>query len=239
MFLHSTHTDTANTCTFTVHTKPILTHWAFRTTVARPRSLSASTASLATPKLAPTTGTSERAGVRSGPGPRHRHRQGRAKGWEKKRYLYNRVSVNGKFSVKNKNHFQSRMKTSQDLKWLHWIYLIGCQGVKLFITKDFFTFCHILSFCVLSHFGLCKILSFRFKLDGVGPVDNSPSTDKLHHFVWKKKCDMWHVTRDKWHMTCDRFGGGWTFSQNFSSLALTNCDLWYYEDLEEKDDSLN
>ena len=33
--------------------------------------------------------------------------------------------------------------------------------------------------------------------------------------------------------------GGWTFSQNFSSLALTVCDLWYYEDLEEKDDSLN
>ena len=28
--------------------------------------------------------------------------------------------------------------------------------------------------------------------------------------------------------------GGWTFFQNFSSLALTVCDLWYYEDLEEK-----
>ena len=25
------------------------------------------------------------------------------------------------------------------------------------------------------------------KLDGVGPVDNRPSTDKLHHFVEKKK----------------------------------------------------
>ena len=24
------------------------------------------------------------------------------------------------------------------------------------------------------------------KLDGVGPVDNRPSTDKLHHFVCKK-----------------------------------------------------
>ena len=24
------------------------------------------------------------------------------------------------------------------------------------------------------------------KLDGVGPVDNRPSTDKLHHFVQKK-----------------------------------------------------
>ena len=29
-----------------------------------------------------------------------------------------------------------------------------------------------------------------WKLDGVGPVDNRPSTNKLHHFVRKKKtCD--------------------------------------------------
>ena len=41
-----------------------------------------------------------------------------------------------------------------------------------------------------------------------------------------------------WHVTHDIFGG-WTFSQNFSSLAFTVCDLWYYEYLEEKDDSLN
>ena len=44
---------------------------------------------------------------------------------------------------------------------------------------------------------------------------------------------MWHVTHDTWHMTFSQ-----TFSQNFSSLALTVCDLWYYEDLEEKDDLL-
>ena len=47
-------------------------------------------------------------------------------------------------------------------------------------------------------------------LDGVGPVDNKPSTNKLHQIVRKKKkkksdmghmtCDMWHVTRDMWHM---------------------------------------
>ena len=34
--------------------------------------------------------------------------------------------------------------------------------------------------------GLKKI-RFVTKLDGVGPVDNRPSTDKLHHFVKKKK----------------------------------------------------
>ena len=35
------------------------------------------------------------------------------------------------------------------------------------------------------------------KLDVVGPVDNRPSTDKLHHFVrGKNKNYMIHVTRD-------------------------------------------
>ena len=90
-------------------------------------------------------------------------------------------------------------------------------------------------------------------LDGVGPVDNRPSIEKLHHFVQKKRrrkkvtSDMWHVTHDTWHVTCDETRdtwhvtcfGGWTFSQNFSSLALTVCDLWYYEDLEEKDEWIN
>ena len=61
--------------------------------------------------------------------------------------------------------------------------------------------------------------------------------------MWHVTCGTWHVTchmwRYTWHMTCDMFGGGWTFSQNFSSLAFTVCDLWYHEDLEEKDDSLN
>ena len=54
--------------------------------------------------------------------------------------------------------------------------------------------------------------------------------------MWHVTCGTWHMTRDMWHVT--RLGG-WTFSQNFSSLALTVCDLWYYEDLEEMDDSVN
>ena len=84
------------------------------------------------------------------------------------------------------------------------------------------------------------------KLDGVGPVDNRPSTDMLHEIVKKKKIhvthDMWDVTHDTWHVTCDMWHmtrwGGWAFSQNFSSLALTVCDFWYYEDIEEKADLL-
>ena len=70
------------------------------------------------------------------------------------------------------------------------------------------------------------------------PVDDRPSTDKLHHFVQKKKkvtCDTWHATRDTWHETRDMWHvtrlGGWTFSQHFSSLALSVCDLWSYEDI--------
>ena len=40
--------------------------------------------------------------------------------------------------------------------------------------------------------GICQIRGgIWLKLDGVGPVDNRPSTDKLHHFVQKK-----HVTHD-------------------------------------------
>ena len=49
---------------------------------------------------------------------------------------------------------------------------------------------------------------------------------------------MWYETRDTWHVTPDMFGGANILS-NFSSLALTVCDLWYYEDLEEKAHWLN
>ena len=36
-----------------------------------------------------------------------------------------------------------------------------------------------------------------YKLDGVGPVDNRPSTDKLHHIIRKKKNYILHVTCDR------------------------------------------
>ena len=50
-----------------------------------------------------------------------------------------------------------------------------------------------------------------FKLDGVGPVDNRQSTDKLHQVFEKKKrekivtCDTWHVTCDMWHVGGDEY----------------------------------
>ena len=40
--------------------------------------------------------------------------------------------------------------------------------------------------------------------------------------MWHVACDTWHVTRNMWHMRRLR---GWIFSQNFSSLALTVCDI--------------
>ena len=49
------------------------------------------------------------------------------------------------------------------------------------------------------------------KLDGVGPVDNIPSTNKIHHFVQKNvTCDMWHMTR------ADR--QSWLFPVNFGPI---------------------
>ena len=114
----------------------------------------------------------------------------------------------------------------------------------------------ILTIGVIAGDSFGKNFWWSVKLDGVGLVDNRPSTNKLHHFVRKKRRKkMWHVTRDTWHVTHDMTRdvtrdvtrdtwhvtclGGWTLSQNFSSLALTVCDLWYYEYLEEKDESLN
>ena len=68
----------------------------------------------------------------------------------------------------------------------------------------------------LMNFMMIAIM-MMIKLDRVGPFDNRPSTNKLHHFVRKKerkKSDMWHVTRDTWyvtrdtwHMTRDTFRG--------------------------------
>ena len=70
---------------------------------------------------------------------------------------------------------------------------------------------------------------------GLGPIDNRPSTNKLHHFVKKKKihvtCDTWHLTRDTWHVTPDTWHlkrdtwqvtclGGWTFSYRLWFMIL-------------------
>ena len=89
------------------------------------------------------------------------------------------------------------------------------------------------------------------KLDGVGPVDNRPSPEKLHHFekkreknyTWHVTPDTWHLTRDTWHVTYDTWhvthGGGWTFSPNFSSPALMVWDWQYLEYISTNHDWVN
>ena len=64
-------------------------------------------------------------------------------------------------------------------------------------------------------------------------TDSSPTSFNILSRKNKKKkvtCFMWHVTRDRWHMTV---GGMWTFSQTFSSLALTVLQRRLSEDLRK------
>ena len=70
--------------------------------------------------------------------------------------------------------------------------------VKKYIKKLVVQRCHTLVDSVLFLIVLLiKNPSIR-KLDGVGPVDNRPSTATLHHFVRKKKeKKKLHVTREK------------------------------------------
>ena len=68
------------------------------------------------------------------------------------------------------------------------------------------------------------------KLDGVGPVDNRPPTNKLHNFVQKKlnlkyiiiivKCHTWHVTSDTWHATPD------IWHMTYDTWQVTG-DMWH------------
>ena len=50
---------------------------------------------------------------------------------------------------------------------------------------------------------------------------------------WQVTRDTWHMTGDTWHVTCDTWhmthSVGWTFSQNFSSLALPVWDWQCFE----------
>ena len=72
----------------------------------------------------------------------------------------------------------------------------------------------------------CLLYTGKFesvwKLDGVGSVDNRPSTDKLHHFVPKKMlyviCDTWHMTLVQWI-----FRNYLIFPESMKALGQTKC----------------
>ena len=54
--------------------------------------------------------------------------------------------------------------------------------------------------------------------------------------IWHVILATWHVSHDMWHMT---HGVGWTFTQNFSSLALTVWEWRGFQDFDEKGHSVN
>ena len=80
------------------------------------------------------------------------------------------------------------------------LYIVQCAHCRMFSNK-------FAAHYIAENNIITKDLLLFYKLDGVGPVHNRPSTDKLQHFVQKKKkkwqvtCDMWHVTCDMWHVT--------------------------------------
>ena len=116
------------------------------------------------------------------------------------------LPFNGLFAPTSRSRMSNVFRDSEFLgksngkKWYHiWTFLFG-NGLKSPRQKKFFLL----------------LLILPYKLDEVGPVDNRPSTDKLHHFVnekfkkiikksdmWHVTCDTWHVTHDTWHMTPD------------------------------------
>ena len=82
-----------------------------------------------------------------------------------------------------------------------------------------------------------NIFNRVLKLYGVGPVDNKPSTNKLHNFViiiifssssncdmWHVICDMWHMKCDMWHMKCDMLGG----VSFLTLLTVMEKDMFFY-----------
>ena len=146
-------------------------------------------------------------------------------------------------------------KTFSGERWPHFWFNLKFYDINLLLTSAWLISGRNRSDNELDknkHYALWFLVSPYTQLDGVGTVDNRPSPAKLHHFVQKRKKknksdtrhlthDTWYVTPDMWHVTFDMWhvthGGGWKFSPNFSSLALTVWDLWCLEDWEEKDHS--
>ena len=54
--------------------------------------------------------------------------------------------------------------------------------------------------------------------------------------TWHVKHDTWHMTHDTWHMT---HSVGWTFSHNFSSLALPVWDWQCFEYISTNHESVS
>ena len=94
-----------------------------------------------------------------------------------------------------------------DYWWSNW----GRQSTK------FYTFPHKMSLITAVYLRELWLITRR-----QGPVDNRPSTNKLHLFVPPPKKRQ--VTQDMWHMTCDMLWGVNILSK--FQLRSSYC-LWY------------
>ena len=60
---------------------------------------------------------------------------------------------------------------------------IGRQPYCIHLSSAFHLELHL----YMHNFCLMLGAIIQYKVDGVGPIDNRPSTEKLHHFVTKKR----------------------------------------------------
>ena len=108
------------------------------------------------------------------------------------------------------NEVLSKMKTNPKLN------VIKTKMLSKLACHQDWNVLNMIGFVLIKTEFFSNVTAFVLKLDGVGPVDNRPSTKNLHHSVKKKMwhvthdtwlvtCDMWHVTSEIWHLTC--FGG--------------------------------
>ena len=49
----------------------------------------------------------------------------------------------------------------------------------------------------------CEIVKLKKKLDGVGPVDSTPPTDRIHYFPHPPPKKKIIIISDMGHVTCD------------------------------------
>ena len=95
------------------------------------------------------------------------------------------------------------------------VYLGGVSGLNVFLSLPSCLGGPVMCLSVCLRTYCCNhaansVTLVNFKLDGVGRVDNRPSSNRPHQ---KLKIYLWHMTRDRGHMTCD--------------MRHVTCDMWH------------
>ena len=128
---------------------------------------------------------------------------------------------------------RSKLFTRQKV-WKYFLVKLPNKGDYSTSTFTFtfaFTFCFTFT-CIFKVYG-AKMESqvYMHKLDGVGPIDNRPSTISFTNLskknnkknMWHITCDMKHVTRDMWSVTCDMWNV--TCDMLWGVNILSKCQL--------------